>query len=219
MNFTFGAVDINVTQEEKQAMLDEVLALSDDVHHYNEFRGCRMIAIWNGGGRLGGRDPKHNTAKGDFSYTPAGNACPTMQRVLEEKIFTWMSPPGRVTILRTAPDTGLNIHLDSTKEEIGTLQHKYRLVLNGAIDKLFFIDSKLNKVYMPGNYDSYILDGSHAHSIDPDSQEKITLCVGAPWKGQSSEAYETLKAKADYIAVVSRPETLDEWLDPAFVKK
>lgn len=219
MNFTFGAVDINVTQEEKQAMLDEVLALSDDVHHYNEFRGCRMIAIWNGGGRLGGRDPKHNTAKGDFSYTPAGDACPTMQRVLEEKIFPWMSPPGRVTILRTAPDTGLNIHLDSTKEEIGTLQHKYRLVLNGAIDKLFFIDSKLNKVYMPGNYDSYILDGSHAHSIDPDSQEKITLCVGAPWKGQSSEAYETLKAKADYIAVVSRPETLDEWLDPAFVKK
>ena len=41
MRFTFGAIDIGVTQEEKQAMLDEVLALSDDVHHYNEFRGCR----------------------------------------------------------------------------------------------------------------------------------------------------------------------------------
>ena len=31
MRFTFGAIDIGVTQEEKQAMLDEVLALSDDV--------------------------------------------------------------------------------------------------------------------------------------------------------------------------------------------
>ena len=219
MRFTFGAIDIGVTEEEKQAMLDEVLALSDDVHHYNEFRGCRMIAIWNGGGRLGGRDPNHNTAKGDFSYTAAGDECPVMQRVLEEKIFPWMDPPGRVTILRTAPNTGLNTHLDSTKEEIGTLQHKYRLVLNGAIDKLFFIDSKNNKVYMPGNYDSYVLDGSHPHSIDPDPQEKITLCVGAPWKGQPSDAYDKLKAQADYISVVSRPETLDEWLDPAFIQK
>ena len=31
MRFTFGAIHIGVTQEEKQAMLDEVLALSDDV--------------------------------------------------------------------------------------------------------------------------------------------------------------------------------------------
>ena len=51
-----------------------------------------MIAIWNGGGRLGGRDPNHNTAKGDFSYTVAGDKCPVMQRVLEEKIFPWMDP-------------------------------------------------------------------------------------------------------------------------------
>mgnify|MGYP007000196553 len=98
----------------------------------------------------------HNTAKGNFTYTPAGEECPTMQRVLEEKIFPWMDRPGRVTILRTAPDTGLHTHLDSTKEEIGTLQDKYRLVLNGAIDKLYFLDKKLNRVYMPGNYDSYV---------------------------------------------------------------
>ena len=32
MRFTFGAIDMVSHKEEKQAMLDEVLALSDDVH-------------------------------------------------------------------------------------------------------------------------------------------------------------------------------------------
>ena len=87
MRFTFGAIDIGVTQEEKQAMLDEVLALSDDVHHYNEFRGCRMIAIWNGGGRLGGRDPIIILLKATLVTQLPGDECPVMQKVLEEKIF------------------------------------------------------------------------------------------------------------------------------------
>lgn len=218
MNHTFAAIDIGVTQEEKQAMLDEVLALSNDVHHWNEFRGCRMIAIWNGGGRIGGRVEGHNTAKGDFSYTIAGEQCPTIQRVCEEKIFPFMSPPGRVTILRTAPGTGLNVHLDSTVEEIGTPQQKYRLVLNGNIGKLYFIDKNYNKVYVPPYYDSYSMDGSHAHSIDEDEQEKITLCVGAPWHGEDNELYKKMLDDALFKFDVSRPNTLDEWLDPAFKK-
>ena len=32
---------------------------------------------------------------------------------------------------------GLNVRLDSTEDEIGTLQHKFRIVPNGKVDKLF----------------------------------------------------------------------------------
>lgn len=218
MNFTFAAFDIGVTDEEKHQMLQEVLALDDNVHHYNEFRGCRMIPIYNGGGRLGGYTPGVSTTKGVFEYTLAGSQCPTIQRVCEEKIFPFMSPPGRVTILRTEPGTGLNIHLDSNKNEIGTLQQKFRLVLNGNIGKLFFLDKDCNKVYVPPYYDTYSMDGSHAHSIDADDQEKITLCIGAPWHGEPNELYEQYIENAKFKFVVSRPETKDEWLDPVFKK-
>lgn len=218
MEFTFAAIDTGITQQEKDQMLAEVLALPEDMHHYNSFRGCRMIGIFNGGGKLGGREVAGNTAKGTFQYTPAGDLCPTIQRVCEEKIFPFMDPIGRVTILRTAPNTGLEVHLDSTPEEIGTLQHKYRTVLNGNIGKLYFLDKDLNKVYVPEYYDTYTMDGSHAHSIDPDPHEKITLCIGAPWKGAATEKYNQLLANAKFSFSVSRPKTLDKWVDPHFKK-
>ena len=78
---TFATIDVGITFEEKQQMLNEVLALDDTVHHYNEFRGCRMIAIYNGGGRLGGRVTGIDTKAGEFKYTPAGEQCITIQRV------------------------------------------------------------------------------------------------------------------------------------------
>ena len=59
-----------------------------------------------------------------------------------------MEPLGRVTILKTPAGYGLNVHLDSKVDEIGTLQHKFRIVLNGNVDKLYFIDKKYNKVYI-----------------------------------------------------------------------
>ena len=218
MDFTFAAMDIGVTPEEKQQMLQEVLALDEAVHHYNEFRGCRMIPIYNGGGRLGGRVAGISTTRGEFEYTPAGQQCPTIQRVCEEKIFPFMSPPGRVTVLRTAPGTGLKVHLDSNENEIGTLQHKFRLVLNGNIGKLFFLDKNCNKVYVPPYYDTYSMDGSHVHSIDADDEEKITLCIGAPWHGEPNSLYEKYIENALFKFTVSRPDTKHEWLDPAFKK-
>ena len=218
MNFTFAAIDIGVTLEEKNAMLNEVLSLPDDVHHYNAFRGCKMIAIYNGGGRLGSPVKGIDTQAGKFKYTKAGDLCPTMKKVIEEKMFPWLVPHGRVTILRTAPDTGLNVHLDSQEKEIGTLQYKYRLVLNGAIGKLYFIDEDYNKVYVPDLYDSYVLDGSHAHSIDPDTKEKITICVGAPWHGEPNESYNKMILNAKFKMEVSRPQTKPGWLDPGHKK-
>jgi len=215
---TFAAIGVGITNKEKQQMLNEVLALDDTVHHYNEFRGCSMIAIYNGGGRLGGRVTGIDTKAGEFKYTLAGEQCTTIQRVCEEKIFPFMDPPGRVTILRTAPNTGLNIHLDSKLKEVGTKQDKYRVVLNGTVDKLFFLDNKLNKVYVPNYYDSYILDGSHPHSIDPSVEEKITLCIGAPWHGEENKLYTSLIEKSAFKMTVSRPTIKDEWLDPALKK-
>ena len=219
MNFTFAAINVGVTLTEKESMLAEISNLDDEMHHWNEFRGCKMIGIFNGGGRLGGRVDGIDTKAGEFKYTPAGDKCPTIKKVCEEKIFPFMNSPGRVTVLRTSPNTGLHVHLDSTEKEIGTLQHKYRLVLNGNIEKLYFLDKNLNKVYVPPYYDSYVMDGSHVHSIDPDKEEKITLCIGAPWHGEPTELYNQLLEDSPFNMLVSRPVTQDAWLDPALRKK
>ena len=220
MDFTFCAIDVNVTNLEKQLMLAEVLDIPDNLYHENGFRWCRMLGIYNGGGRLGGPVKGRSTSKGKFKYTTAGERCPTIQSVLAEKIFPFMNPIGRVTILRTRAGSGLNVHLDTLENEIGTRQHKYRLVLNGEIDKLFFIDKNNEKVFMPNEYNSYVLDGSHPHSIDPADEEKITLCVGAPWHGEDNELYSSLVENSNYSIKVSRPNVIDpKWVDPFFKYK
>ena len=211
---TFSAIDIGVTQQEKIDILDEILDLPKEVHHWNEFRGCKMVSIYNGGGLLGGRETG-SKRDGVFDFSAGGKMCPTLMRVCREKIFPFMSPPGRVTILKTAPGTGLNVHIDTTESEIGSLHQKYRLVLNGNVGKLYFIDRDYNKVYVPPYYDSYSMDGGHPHSIDPDEEEKITLCVGVPWHGASNEIYDRMMKNSAFQMAVSRPKILDEWQDPA----
>ncbi len=205
MHFTFAALDIGITDEEKKQMLYEILSLNNAYQHWDKFRNCQLIPIYKGNGI--------DTKKGKFEYTEAGKQCPAIISVCEKKIFPFMNIHGRVTILRTAPNQSLNVHLDSTKKEIGTLQHKFRLALNGNISKLYFLDKNLNKVHVPSCYDTYIMDGSHPHSLEPDTNEKITLCIGAPWHGESTDQYKELLTQNLYTMKVSRPKTKEIWLD------
>lgn len=213
MDFTFAAIDIGISENDKIGMVQEIWSLDKKYEHFNKFRNCKMIPIYNGGGKLGVNNEGSNTKKGMFQYTSAGEECPTIKNICENKIFPFMNIPGRVTILKTTPETSLNIHLDSKKEEIGTLQHKFRIVLNGNIEKLYFLDNNCNKIYVPPYYDTYVMDGSHPHSLDCDPVEKITLCVGAPWQGESTKMYEKILSKSAYKLFISRPKTQDIWLD------
>lgn len=208
-NFTFCAFDIGVSPFLKDQMAEEILAVDSNLWYHDKFRGCYMLPIFNGG------DIKNNTAKGDLAYTEAGQQCPTVRAALEDIVFPFMEPKGRVTILRTLPGHHLNVHLDSNENEIGTLQHKFRIALKGEFDKLYFLDRNLNKVYVPDCYDVYALDGSHPHGLDPGTSEKLTLCVGKPWGGESNKLYDLYVANNNYKMHVSRPKKiLDEWTNP-----
>jgi hypothetical protein len=217
LDFTFCAIDIGITSEEKQILLEELLSIPDEYYQSNSFRGCRILPIYNGRGVRGQRHETGDTTKGEFSYTDVDTFISRSKKIFEEKIFSWMEPVGRLNLLRTQPGLGLNTHLDTRADEVGTRQHKYRLVLNGNIDKLYFLDSKDNKVYVPGHYDSYILDGSHPHSLDLGTEEKITLCIGKPWDGQPTKLYQQFIDNALFKMTVSRPPYIEEsWVDPYF---
>jgi len=214
MDFTFAALNLSITDQDRNMMLSEVLSADESSWHLNEFRGCKMLPVYNSGGQLGGQ----STTKSNFDifdFTEPAQSWLHTQKILKEKIFPWLLPEGRVTILKTPAGHGLNVHLDSTEDEIGSLQHKFRIVLNGNIDKLYFIDAHNNKVNVPDNYNTYVLDGSHPHALDPGTQEKITLCIGAPWKGHPNPAYNKIIEKAPFKMTVSRPTTLENaWTDP-----
>ena len=215
MSITFAAIDLGFTDQEREDMLAEVLSAPEDRWHYNEFRGCRMLPLYNAHGQLGGQELGKSTRHGTFAWTEPTQGWTTIPRLMAERVFPWTIPQGRITILRTPAGFGLNVHLDSTQEEIGTLQHKFRIVLNGNIDKLYFIDAHGEKQYVPQDYHTYVLDGSHPHALDPGDEEKITLCIGAPWTGVPNPEYNSLLATSPYKMTVSRPQQLEpEWTDP-----
>ena len=217
MDFTFAAFDVGVTDEERNEMLEEFLSIPDSYYSNNSFRGCRVLHIYNG---LGVRNLREGANEGNFSYTDVESYIPKTKQILEEKVFPWMNPVGKVNILRTPPGQGLNVHLDAKLDEVGTRQHKYRIVLNGNIDKLFFLDEKGNKIYVPQCYSSYVLDGAHPHSLDPGTEEKITICVGNPWNGHPTDKYQNLIENALFKMKVSRPKEIEpSWVDPYFNKR
>jgi len=175
---TYWAINCNITQEDKNIMLDEI---KSSTGWEDNFRGCQVLQVLN--------------------------QLPNTQNILGKKVFNWMIPRGRINVLKTPVGTALADHIDSKVSEIGMKKHKFRIALSGDVEKLYFYDKDMNKVYVP-NYDTYIMDGTHVHGVDPGSQEKITLCIGSPWTGL--ESYNTL-----YSMKVSRPDYVkDDWIIP-----
>ena len=197
-------MNIGLLEEERIRMRDEILLISEDHWFYDEFRGCYMLPIFNGGGKMG----KLSNHKWDFDFTVAGKQCDTVVNVCMNNIFNWMDPLSRLTILKTLPGRELNPHLDCSTFEIGTLQYKFRIVLSGEVDKLYFLNKNNKKVYIDNSYKEYILDGGHVHGLDPSEEIKITLCAGAPW-GRLKLPNNVLLDKSK---IVTRPKSLEkEW--------
>lgn len=207
-SFTFCPVTLNISEDEFSSMLNEVRQAPAECWYEDQFRGCSMLPIYNGGGKLGPTNEHHR----EFQWSKAGEHCPITAKILTEKVFPFLTPLGRTTILKTQPHRKLNIHLDCRVEEVGTSQYKFRMVLGGQIDKLFFLDENLERKYVPGSHRIYIIDGSHPHGLEPSEQEKITLCIGAPW-GTTTVPEMILNRKHAFS--VSRPQTIEnDWQNP-----
>lgn len=214
-NFTYCPMKINWTEELVKNILREVLELDDSYWHFNEFRNCKMLSVFNPGGRQG----KVNlNIKDDFKFTEAANLCPSMVKFLREEVLWWMEPVGRVTILRTPPGVYMPLHLDCSLTESGTMQHKWRFVLKGDIEKLYFLDQDQTKIHVPVNNRCYSMDGGHPHSIDVSNTEKITICIGSPWRGDTLNLEYVSRLDLKNALYVPKPQLKKEWIDPILLK-
>lgn len=193
-DLTYCPHDIEVNHDEIEK---EVLSLPLSDYHYDKFRNTYILPLYNPGGQIGKVDPNK---KGNMKWTVN---VPKIQ-----KTFTPLLKelPGRLTILFTPANQPMNIHLDCKTEEVGTKQYKWRYVIKGDLNGLYFLNSKNQKVYPNRGERSYIMDGGHPHSIDVSPRDKWTLCIGSPWKDTLPKYLDTTKA-----IIISRPRIKEEW--------
>ena len=203
MTFTYCPVRSNTTDTDIAVFLDEVLSVPDEVWHYNTFRNCKMLGFYNPQGIAGQYELSR---KGAMAFSKEAQAyCPRLIDYLHHEVLSWMKPHGRVTILRTPAHTTMKEHIDCALSEVGTIQHKWRLALHGDIGGLYFIDENLNHVHVNSNHRCYVLDGGHPHSISVSAMEKITVCIGSPWRNQVDDPAFTNRLLVDEALYVSRP--------------
>lgn len=212
LDFTFCALDLDISNNDIKVMKDEILNVNSDYWYSDNFRGCQILPLINGGGTIGAPPKGVQRDKGDMILTNAVKECYKTLEIIEHKIFPFMNMKTRVSVLKTKKDQGLNIHVDCGKHKLESVQHKFRIVLSGEIDKLFFLDSNNNKTYVPSNFNTYVLDGTHPHAIDPGNEQKLTICFGTPWIGEYNKNYGKLLEDSPYKIKVSKPKILDEWI-------
>ena len=88
--------------------------------------------------------------------------------------------------LITQPNFSNYEHIDCDPHELNTRQHKFRIVLQGKTDTLYFITDK-GSITAPDIEGAFIMDGGWPHGMVNSTNEiKVTLALGAPWTGNDS---------------------------------
>ena len=127
-------------------------------------------------------------------------AHPEMIEYFEEYFWPWLGRRTRVTILRTAPNQKNHEHIDCSPTEIGTIQLKLRIVLQGKSDSLYFIDDSGTHIPVARTSHPFLMDGSWPHGMENlGNEEKYTLCLGAPWrKSDKYPLFHSMLRKSDF---------------------
>ena len=177
----------------------------DDVEwFYVKFHGAEMCSLYN-------IRNEGNWIK-DWALPPTSK----IRQTLEDVIFPFLGGRGNVTIIKTTPGDELNHHIDSSADEYGTEQHKFRWVLKGRTDTLFFFDDKEQKHFIP-NIDTYIVNGAHPHGMENTGDDiKYTLCIGSPWKPNDIFLKNIDTMPKNYLPL---PKLKNEWTDPRIEEK
>ncbi len=185
-------LDLGVLHERISAIKDELDHLGSECWFYDKYRKVEMCSIYSGGGAKNSKKELWSNKNLELKWTENADKTPALKAFLEEKIFEIIKPMGRVTILKTAPGNIMNEHYDCAEDELNKYKPKLRVVVSGEIEGLYFCGES-EKVYIPKDFNTYVIDGASAHGMKNVSSEyKYTICIGAPWEGEYTEKGEEL---------------------------
>lgn len=171
--------------------------LPESAWFYDQYRNTFMAPMLSRGGSTSFKEVKNINTEKKYAWTPL--APPVLKEYFQHFIFNWMDPLPRIMILKTEPHKANQEHIDCTPAEFHSMQPKFRYVLQGNVDDLYFL-TKSNKVYAPKTKKPFIMNGAWPHGMLNRSQEvKYTLCAGAPWMGAQTypEFEQTLSISKD----------------------
>jgi hypothetical protein len=191
---------LNLPSLNKDHAADEILKLDSSLSIWDDYRNTRLYPLMTkGGGYHGGITGGSNRNKEEFRWVPHAPAI--IINWFEEVVFPWAGVRARVMALVTEPGVANYEHIDCRKEELNTLQNKFRIVLKGRTDTLYFITQNGNK-HVPNIEGPFIMDGGWPHGMINTTEEvKVTITMGAPWVGndQYGDDIELLLNRDDYI--------------------
>ena len=177
MNIMFAEVDFPKLNKEQATA--EILSIPEKFSFWDDYRNTLMIPLMSKGGMVAS-----NSIQGEFKWND--HAPRVITDWFDEFIFPWIGKKARVMALITQPNFSNYEHIDCDPHELNTRQHKFRIVLQGKTDTLYFITDK-GSITAPDIEGAFIMDGGWPHGMVNSTNEiKVTLALGAPWTGNDS---------------------------------
>ena len=171
--------EVNFPMLDKANAAAEILAIPKKFSFWEDYRNTQMIPLMSKGGMVAS-----NRITGELKWND--HSPKIIVDWFDEYIFPWMGTKARVMALITQPNFANYEHIDCDPHELNTRQHKFRIVLQGRTDTLYFITDKGN-VAAPNVEGAFIMDGGWPHGMINNTNEvKVTLALGAPWTGNNS---------------------------------
>jgi hypothetical protein len=177
---TYLPLDLDISSSDLETFSQEISRADNSSWFWSPYRSCWMLPLYTGGSEV--ERFQINDHQKSFGWTSAVEGTTHLRTFLEEQVFPWMSPPGRIVILKTPPKQTIKLHTDCSYTTRDQLQYKFRIVLKGERNNLWFLGADKQRHFIDGKHPCYVLDGSHPHGMENTGEdEKLTLCVGAPW--------------------------------------
>ena len=173
-NLLFASVDLPMF--DKREATSEIFKIANK-SFWDTYRLTTMVPLMT----KTGDQKASNYLPGDFKWA---EYAPTILVDWFESVgFPWLGMRTRVMALITEPNFANAEHIDCKLHEINTRQHKFRIVLQGNTDTLYFKTTQGNMA-VPSVQTPFLMDGGWVHGMHNTATErKVTLALGAPWNG------------------------------------
>lgn len=191
----FASIDLPIIDKEKATL--DITSLDDSLWFWDSYRATNMLPLMTKGASTGPLGANNRNRQGQFEWVPYAPASITTW--FDDVVFPWMGMRSRVMALKTYPKSANLEHIDCDPHKMGTRQHKFRIVIRGRVDTLYFITTQGN-IHAPDIDGPFIMDGSWPHGMDNTTDDfKLTLAVGAPWDGcEDYDNINLLLQQSDY---------------------
>jgi len=182
---------------DKEFATQEILKINKEFWFWDTYRKTNMLPLMTKNANLGKAGASNIINSGEFTwleFTPI-----IIRDWFEDEIFPWMGCKTRIMALLTEPDFSNGEHIDCDESQVGTQQHKFRVVLQGRTGTLYY-KTKEGNIHVPDINEPFIMDGSWPHGMSNDSTKvKLTIAAGAPWIGNSNyDNIEVMMNRSDY---------------------